>query len=84
MAGKTALGNNMAYYRVYLLNAADHIFFGQGIERDGDAAAVASAVVIANTAAVTLQYNAVEIWAGARRVAHLPTEEFVNNPQHSL
>jgi hypothetical protein len=64
----------MAYYRVYLLNAAGHIFFGKGIECDSDAAAVAAAVVIANTEE-TLQHNATEVWAGVRMVAHLATEE---------
>jgi hypothetical protein len=60
----------MAYYRVYLLNAADHIFFGKGIERGSDAAAITAAVAIAN-AAKSRQQNAIEIWAGTRRVAHL-------------
>ena len=73
----------MAYYRVYLLNAADHVFFGEGIERDSDAAAVIAAVTIAN-AAETRQHNAIEVWAGARRVAHLATEEFASGPQRSL
>ena len=73
----------MAYYRVYLLDAADHIFLGEGIERDSDAAALVAAVTIAN-APETLRHNAIEVWAGARRVAHLPSEQFASGPQHTL
>jgi hypothetical protein len=69
----------MAYYRVYLLNTADHIFLGEGIERDSDAAAVAAAVAIAN-AEKTLRHNAIEIWAGARMVGHLTAGELASGP----
>jgi hypothetical protein len=68
----------MAYYRVYLLNAADHILFGEGIEHDSDAVAVAAAVAVAQ-AAETLQRNSIEVWAGVRRVAHLVPEDLSNS-----
>jgi hypothetical protein len=58
----------MAYYRVYLLSAADVIFDCHGIERDTDEAAIAAAVGVARTFAV-------EIWCGRRKVAHLSIEE---------
>jgi len=67
----------MAYYRVYLRNAADRIFAGEGIERDSDAAAVIAAVFIANEGDL-VAHKAVEVWAGARMVAHLTTGELVS------
>jgi hypothetical protein len=59
----------MAYYRVYLLNETDHIFDCQLIERDSDDAAVLAASMLGVVS------PAVEIWAGARMVAHLTAEQ---------
>jgi hypothetical protein len=61
----------MAYYRLYLLDAADVIFDGQGIERDSDMEAIAAAALLAR------EY-AVEIWNGKRKVARLSAEEVVS------
>jgi len=58
-------GDNMAYYRLYLLNETDHIYNYQIVEGDDDDAAVLIAGRLLSGA------SAVEIWAGARRVAHL-------------
>jgi len=57
----------MAYYRVYLLDAADHIFEGQGIECDSDDTAIAASAEVANNFAV-------EIWSGARKVAYVAAD----------
>lgn len=59
----------MAYYRVYLLNETDRIFDCQAVERDSDDAAVLAATRL------NVRSPAVEIWAGARKVAHLTAEQ---------
>ncbi|HVC61774.1 MAG TPA: hypothetical protein VND19_15595 [Acetobacteraceae bacterium] len=59
----------MAYYRLYLLNDTERIFDCQAIERDSDDAAVLAAAVPG------VHSPAVEIWAGARKVAHLTAEQ---------
>lgn len=59
----------MAYYRVYLLNELDHIYNYKIVERDDDDAAVLIAGHLLSGA------SAVEIWAGARKVAHLTAEK---------
>jgi hypothetical protein len=59
----------MAYYRVYLLNRADCIFDCRAIERDSDDEAVLAATSLIDGS------PAVEIWAGARKVAHLTAQE---------
>jgi hypothetical protein len=66
----------MAYYRLYLLNDADVIFDCQAIERDTDDAAVLAAAMLG------IHSPAVEIWAGARKVAHLSAEQ-LDNPRAS-
>jgi hypothetical protein len=77
MADKNPPGDKMAYYRVYLLNAADHIFAGEGIERDSDAAALVAAVAFAN-AGNLIRHQAIEIWNGARKVSRLIANELDN------
>jgi hypothetical protein len=59
---------HMAQYRVYLLNDSDCIFDWVPVECDSDEGAVARAVAIAREFAV-------EIWAGARKVARIPAQE---------
>ena len=57
----------MAYYRVYLLDATDHVFEGTGIESDSDITAL-------TVAAEAARKFAVEVWEGVRKVAYLPAE----------
>ena len=57
----------MAYYRVYLLDATDHVFEGKGIESDTDITAI-------TVAAEAARKFAVEMWEGVRKVAYLPAE----------
>jgi hypothetical protein len=59
----------MAYYRVYLLDAANHITNGQGIDRGGDDEAIPTAAALINDS------PAVELWIGTRMVAHLTAED---------
>jgi len=57
----------MAYYRVFLLDAADHVLEGMGIESDSDITAV-------TVAAEAARKFAVEVREGVRKVAYLPAE----------
>jgi len=57
----------MAYYRVYLLDATNHVFEGKGIESDSDITAI-------TVAAKAARKFAVEVWEGIRMVAYLPAE----------
>jgi hypothetical protein len=59
----------MACYRVYLLDETDRIFNWQPIDRDSDDAAILA------TARLGVRSPAVEIWTGARKIAHLTAEE---------
>jgi hypothetical protein len=61
-------GANMSYYRVYLLNADDHIVAWHAVIGDSDNAAVVAAAGIVRDCAV-------EIWTGTRRVAGLSVAE---------
>jgi hypothetical protein len=58
----------MPYYRVYLLDATEHIFEGRGIESDSDITAITIAAEAAHKFAV-------EVWEGARKVVYLPAED---------
>jgi len=57
----------MAYYRVYLLDATDHVFEGTRIESDSDITAI-------TVAAEAARKFGVEVWEGLRKVAYLPAE----------
>ena len=70
----------MSHDRVFLRNAADRIFAEEQIERNSGAAAMVATVFIAN-AGELIAHKAVEVWAGARMVAHL-TAGGLDNQNH--
>jgi hypothetical protein len=59
----------MAYYCVFLLDDADRIYSYQIVECDDDGA------VIRNAGRLVSGSAAVEIWAGARKVAYVSAKE---------
>jgi hypothetical protein len=67
---KPTMAAAMAYYRVYLLNDADRIYSYQIVECDDDDAVILNASRLLSCSA------AVEIWAGARKVAYVSAKEF--------
>lgn len=68
----------MGHYRIYELDSADHIVNDYSLVCRSDAAAMAAACKITESAAV------VEVWESARCVAHLSVAQVADDPWDRL